>query len=1643
MNLYLRYKIILIILLFCPFVVNVYGQEQIAMSAPPSEHHHKHISFIENKGQWEEMVKFKSEIRGGALFFESNKITYSFYDPDYLDKIQAIKTGAGSVVLDSLITCYAYRMNFLGANAKPVINGYIPFREYHNYYIGSDPAKWASKVRKYEQIRYQQLYKGIDLLFYEQYHTYKYEFVVDSGADPSLIRIQYEGADKISLKKKNLIIKIGKHETTEQAPFAYQLSETGERQQVDCHFALDGKTVRFVLGDYDATRKLIIDPTLIFASYSGSVADNWGYTATYDNEGNLYGGGTVYGTGYPVTLGVFQTSYGGGSCDIAITKFSSDGTQALFATYLGGSNADAPHSLVVNENNELYVLATTSSSNYPVTPGAYDVTFNGGTRYIVTAVNDYFYGSDIAISRFDSSGTQLLNSTLFGGSGNDGLNTALIYNYADEIRGELQLDGSGNVYVVSSTNSLDLPVTSGVFQPTYGGGTQDGFIAKFSYNLQNLIWCSYFGGNSADAIYSMELDDANNIYICGGTISSNLPTSSGAISPAPLGDRDGFVAKIAANGTSILAASYYGTDVYDQTYLLTLDKGKNIIVVGQTQKDSTYWINNASWYRGNGQFVSKLSNDLTQVIWSTSFGSATLLPNISPTALMVDICNNIHISGWGGTSGGTRLTTTGLPITGDALQRTTDGSDFYFISISADASSLLYATFFGGPSSGEHVDGGTSRFDKKGCIYQAVCAGCGRRNDFPISSPNVVGPTNNSWNCNLGVIKLDFNLQTVIADFTMPSVVCAHVEIDFINRSKGVSNATRYLWDFGDGTTDTRKDPTHIYLNAGSYNITLIVIDSSSCNIADTLTKKIIVGNNQSTVWPDIKLCKGDTVQIGMRPYSDPNTTYQWYPSRGLSGNTISNPFFIDTVSQSYTLFVFTTVCVDTFFQQINVVDMPKGANTTLIGCLGDTVRFEQDTFRMDSYIWSSNPFFSDTLNSSVSDPWLEVVLTQTTSVYYLKRTKDICEALDTLQLNASSFQLVFDTVPKMCLRDSTGLNVKIRNPHYCSFFTYDWEPSASIIGSNQVSNPLVSPHVSMYFNVLVTNEHNCTMQDSVFVDVIILEPDITTSQISCFGMHDGKISIKMSGGNPPYSYQWNHTSEDTASFENLPKGLYRVKITDSNNCTLDTSILITEPSALSITLQNVVDLVYCDDTCRGQALAVVSGGTSPYSYAWITGDNTPYIDNLCAGEYLLWVTDDHGCRDSLLFEVKDTSSMTVSYTTEPESCPGSCDGSIQVDVIQAVFPWKYIWKTGDTTAFADSLCQGIYDISITDADHCTRRIFPKVSSPPPIVVDSISIIHPYCHGMRDGSITVSIGGGTPPYTYFWDGAAGTNVLSGLDRAGNYTLKVVDNNGCEMDTTFALLNYDTLFASYQSNSVPCKEVCNGSVTIMVSGGVTPYSYVWFDGSTGPFIDNLCAGEYEVTAYDSNGCMIETYVNVFIDSIYFPQDIKAWSDTATIYRSRSTTIYGSYYGEGFDYTWSPADYLNTTKGSKAITTPPNTIIYTYTVTDSNGCIGTDTVLITVLDVICDDPYVFVPNAFSPNGDGLNDILYVRGLILEKIEFAVYDRWGEKVFETRDQNVGWNGTFREKPCSPGVYVYYLDATCIGGERYLRKGNVTLIR
>ena len=255
---------------------------------------------------------------------------------------------------------------------------------YHNYFIGKDTTKWKSHVPIYNEINYINMYKNIDVKYYSSGGKLKYDFIIHPKTSPEKIKIKYEGIDSIYIKSGHLILKTSLGNVIEQAPLAYQVINE-KKKTIPCEFQLKNNLVSFKFQKkHNPKYDLIIDPLLIFSTYSGSSANNWGETATYDQIGHLYAGSIAFGTGYNVTTGAYDMFFDGGvgfgstGTDICISKFSINGDSLKYSTYLGGNGNENPHSLVVNSNDELFVLGSTGSSNFPTTLNAYDTSFNGG-----------------------------------------------------------------------------------------------------------------------------------------------------------------------------------------------------------------------------------------------------------------------------------------------------------------------------------------------------------------------------------------------------------------------------------------------------------------------------------------------------------------------------------------------------------------------------------------------------------------------------------------------------------------------------------------------------------------------------------------------------------------------------------------------------------------------------------------------------------------------------------------------------------------------------------------------------------------------------------------------------------------------------------------------------------------------------------------------------------------------------------------------------------------------------------------------------------------------------------------------------------------------------------------------------------------
>ena len=1220
--------------------------------------------FIQNLGQWPQEVRFSARMHTGAIFFSDNYFTVSQWHPEQLNAIHEAKH-EGKPFPQKYIDAAAYRVTFLQSQQNSKVSGDRAYDHYYNYFIGKNPAKWASHANAYAVLHYHELYAGIDLYFLDDEDYLKYEFHVAPGSNPKQIQMQYEGLKSIAKVGEELLLHTAVDRILELKPFAYQIDKQGDTNTISCAYHLQGNVLSFDIGDYDPTLPLVIDPTVVFSSYSGSTADNWGYTATYDSHGNLYGGGITFGQGYPTTLGAYQVDFCG-QIDVSISKFDATGSFLHYATYIGGSLADIPHSLFVNDNDELYIFGTTGSSNFPVTATAFDTTFNGGPNTTLSTSQNFAHGADIFVAKLSADGTQLPASTYIGGTGNDGLNTASVLrkNYADDNRGEIIVDENSNVYVVSSTSSIDFPVTTTIFQPD-SSSHQDVCVFKMSQDLSTLIWSTFFGGSGNDAGYSMFVAADKSVYFCGGTTSTDLPITANAYQTAhadTTSQADGFVAHLSSNGNLLLHSTFLGKSNYDQAYLIKGDDEDFPHVLGQTSANDLQWVHNANYYVPNGgQFLIKLSKNLSSAIWSTAFGSGNGGPDISPTALMVDFCNNIYLSGWGSHQLNGFGGTSGLPVTDDAFQSTTDGSDFYFMAMSEDASNIVYATYFGGATSQarEHVDGGTSRFDKHGRIYQAVCAGChssSGQSSFP-TTPGAYATQNGSNNCNLGAIKMDFNMPVVVADFLMPTVVCLPDSVHFSNYSQLISNQTSVLWNFGDGTSSSAWEPAHLYPHTGYYEVTLIVQDLGSCNIADTLRKRILVLANTSSTLPTVEICQGDYAELGIPPST--GVYYLWSPAETVSNPTISNPIATPEQTTIYTLIASTEACVDTIRQQVITHSLEAIFTCDSVICAGATAHLS--------------------ISINASDPY---------------------------QISWSE--------------------------------TADFQ---HIITENTESIDVI-PTSSRYYYARVQTEF-CTKVFPIYISI------------------------------------------------------------------------------------NTLNLL----------------------------DNPDFL--LCFEEHI---------------------ELHVS-----------CDGGMP--------PYQYVWSLSDGSSYTDA--------------------HPQVSPSHPT---------------------------------------------------HYVVTVTDAMGCTV---------------------------TGSGFIQVREGT------------------------------------------------FPEPLSAWSDQHEIIAYHETTLHSTDYGNDYIYQWTPASGLSTPNAASTVATLEETTTFTVTITDTFGCSLSDTVTIKVNPIVCESPFVFIPNSFTPNGDGVNDILYVRSDILDDCFFVIYNRWGEKIFETVDQTIGWDGTFKLKDCPKGVYDYYFKGKCKDGDEIEMKGNVMLVR
>lgn len=1207
------------------------------------------LEFIENQGQWQSEYGLRAKMKYGDLWLSNNKIAFALTDFGGKEKGKDHVHANPEKALE-----HHYTMELLGTQSAAKVLGEDKKTAYHNYYLGEEKY-WRTSVPLFEKARQKDVYPGTDMVWKEEKGSLKYEFELKDARHAAQIKIQYKGLNSIELKNGNLVLKTTLGTITEQKPIAFQIVNH-QKKIIPCQFKkLNNNTIGFAfpLG-YQAGLPLVIDPVLIFSTFSGSRSDNWGFTATYGENGVTYSGGIVLGTRFPKTPGAYQPTYAGDSIgtniystfDIGILKFNATGTNLLFATYLGGSEAEVPASMVVDANNNLIVLGASGSSNFPTTQGAYDRTYNGGQNVSPYGPSEsivrFRLGSDIIISKFSENGSQLLGSTFLGGSANDGVlsltsqgDSPLVRNYGDSFRGEVAVDSLGNIYLASHTRSTNFPTVTPL-QATKGAGF-DGICARFNSNLTALQFSTFLGGNADDGAFSIQVASPTLVYLCGGTSSTNFPRTTNGLNTSYQGGHDGFVCRFnPSGGINSLRSTYLGTNSFDQAFFVQLDKQKKVYVFGQST--GGYPVEGEVYSNPNSsQFIHCLSPTLDSTRFSTVFGNGNpSLPNISPTAFLVDDCGRIYCSGWGGSINNLAPdyingNTFNLPTTEGAFSQTTDGSDFYLIALEKNAQALSFATYFGNSSSGtEHVDGGTSRFDKKGIVYQAVCAGCGGSSLFP-TTPGVWSPNNQSTNCNNAVFKYDFSLLK--ARF-QPSAIqaCAPAVIQFTSTSV---YATQYQWNFGQGLSNvfTNLDTiSHVFDSAGVFQIKLVAINNDACPSLDSTVRTITIQKAPALLNDSLRFCSfQDTLQLPSLPAG--TYTYSWSPATYLTSANIRNPKIIQPQgSLIYTATVSTSFgCSNqaTFKLSNGILKAGLSADT-LRGCFPFSPVFQNISYQGKDFTW----FWGTGDSLQNNSPTQTYTYTQP-GVYpvIIKARNDttcLTTDTDTLLIEALPSPVAHDTTLRFC----NTLPFQLL-PGANGGTSYSWSPG-NLLNDSTLANPTITIPANQLFTLTVINENQCKSVAKVKLRDGTLKANFNINlQGNC--VPTSLLLDNISDNAQISRWIWDQDSTDVSGNGIIPLAVTQPgKVTIRLKVLSDTACQLVDEIEKSVVLGGIPELLLTEKAfCPGDSILLSAIQGIGYQYTWpgfVQIGETP--------DKALFI----GGKDSLRFEVFIKDSL---------ECPG------------------------------------------------------------------------------------------------------------------------------------------------------------------------------------------------------------------------------------------------------------------------------------------------------------------------------------------------------------------------------------------------------
>lgn len=911
-----------------------------------------------------------------------------------------------------------------------------------------------------------------------------------------------------------------------------------------------------------------------------------------------------------------------------------------------------------------------------------------------------------------------------------------------------------------------------------------------------------------------------------------------------------------------------------------------------------------------------------------------------------------------------------------------------------------------------------------------------------------------------------------------------------ISATGGVADANGHYTIKWEGQDDM-IDSTSTLSNLGVGQYTVTVTDVNNCSTVETFTlssSKRIILDHPPTI--EHLTCNGD--MNGFIGFSvstvgatnDQGYLYEWE----LNNTPVSSQFgslLLDSVGSlppglsggiyrvTITDFDEDQTCVlDTFFEvfepepiQVEVLEI------TPTNCNGDDGRVRLrvtggDTQRPNNAYFidwsSSNPGNQQDENLRPGDIHEQDNLAADTFFFTVFQAYSSTMGGDTLNLNCflDSFIVIpgeegpmivqYDSVSVGCGGGADGeLQV---------FYT---PPNGSVAWSDEDGNMLFGDRITGLtpgdYYVTVTSSPGCSTVDTV---TLAEGTDITLDSVvyrlpTCPNSGNGAITIFASGPGSDLEYEWDHPNgSNNPTLPSVPVGTYSVTITvpggDCPPLIIDT-LTVRAPEIFDVTFSNVVGAT-CIGICDGSAQAAVMGGGGPINLDWGNGETTPTATALCAGLNILTV-DDGLCIDTFHLDIPAADSISLMAQVSSPRCAGEQNGTIELSPSGSNPPFIITWEDGPMGPDRMGLDEGQYISTIVDQQGCSRIDTFDLTVPDALdlSIDPDDFFNITCAERNDGRVIVTVEGGTGDYTFSWTNNVSTTSVAQNLGPGSYAVTVTDEVGCMDDTSFTMTEPAIIeFRLGAQSEIACfGEQATFSVDSAWSGSGGPYTYTINNGAIHNVGDeiNLFGGTYVLTIIDQNGCFIERDV-----TIIQPEEISVdIGDDITVTLGDSVDLGIVSFQGGFpidSMIWvSAGSDLSCVNCPMPNIKPTEESMIMLTIIDSTGCLATDEMIVFV-DAT---RKVYIPNAFSPNDDGINDVFQVfTGKGVERISsMQLFNRWGGQVFGAsnidpdRNGTTGWNGTSNGNQLDPGVYVYVIQVEFSDGKVITYKGDVTLVR